>query len=213
MSNTQLSVDDAAVVLIDHTVGFANLIGSHTPEENAHGAIALAQIADLFDIPLVVTGAPDDAAAGPLYPELLAVLGEKHPVIKRADLGFDSFENPEFAEAVESTGRRQLIMAGVLTDMCLTLTALTAIERGYQVHIVVDASASTTKETHDAAVQRMIQAGAIPTNWFAVGSELQRKWTNLDTAEGLSAIVDEHIATWRQLHAYTATIAKFSAEK
>lgn len=210
MSTTQLTTDDAAIVLIDHTVGFAGLIGSHTPEENMHGAVALAQIADLFDMPLVVTGAPDDAPAGPLYPELLTTLGQKHPVIKRGDLGFDSFDNAEFDSAVQATGRRQLIMAGVLTDMCLTLTALTAIERGYQVHIVVDASASTTRETHDAAVLRLVQAGAIPTNWFAVGSELQRKWTNLDTADGLTAIIDQHIATWRHLHSYTAAVTQYS---
>lgn len=207
MSRTQLSVDDSAIVLIDHAVGFANLIGSHTPEENIHGAVALAEIAKVFQIPLVVTGAPDDTPAGPLYPQLQEVLGD-HPVIVRDDLGFDSFDNADFAAAIEATGRRQLVMAGVLTDMCLMLTALTAIERGYEVHVVVDASASTTKETHDTAVLRLVQAGAIPNNWFAVGSELQRSWTKLDTAPGLASVIDEHIATWRQLHAYTANIAK-----
>lgn len=207
MAGTQLSVDDSAIVLIDHAVGFANLIGSHTPEENVHGAVALAEIAKVFGIPLVVTGAPDDAPAGPLYPELQKVLGD-HPVIVREDLGFDSFDNPDFAAAVEATGRKQLIMAGVLTDMCLALTALSAIERGYQVHVVVDASASTTKETHDTAVLRLVQAGAIPNNWFAVGSELQRSWTKLDTAQDLADVIDEHLTTWRQLHAYTANLAK-----
>ncbi|MGH3588515.1 MAG: isochorismatase family protein, partial [Pseudonocardia sp.] len=169
MTRTPLSPDNSAIVLIDHAIGFSNLIGSHTPEENVSGAVALAKIAKVFDMPLVVTNGFDDAPSGPLYPELADVLGD-HPVIRRRD-GFDAFYDEDFAAAIETTGRRRLIMAGVQTDVCLVQTALTAIDRGHEVYVVVDASAATTKETHDTAVLRLIQAGAIPTNWLAIGSE------------------------------------------
>jgi nicotinamidase-related amidase len=210
MARTPLSPDNSAIVLIDHAIGFSNLIGSHTLEENVNGAVALAKIAKVFDMPLVVTNGYDDAPSGPLYPELADVLGD-HPVIHRHE-GFDAFYDETFAAAVEATGRRRLIMAGVQTDVCLAQTALTALDRGYEVYAVVDASAATTKETHDTAVQRLIQAGVIPTNWLAIGSELQRSWTEQGTAPGFAKVIYEHLSSWRHQNALTTNVREHAAK-
>ncbi|WP_433435808.1 isochorismatase family protein [Nonomuraea sp. CA-141351] len=211
MARTPLSPDNAAIVLIDHAVGFSNLIGSHTLEENLNGTLALAKTAKIFDMPLVVTTTDDDAPAGPLYPELLDVLGD-HPVNRRPQV-FDAFEDEGFAAAIEGTGRRRLIMAGIQTDVCVALTALTAIDRGYEVYVVVDASAATIKETHDTAVMRLVQAGAIPVNWLGVGSELLGGWTrDLKTASAFGEVVYQHLPSWKHQNALTTNVRKYAAK-
>ncbi|GAA5077879.1 nicotinamidase-related amidase [Thermocatellispora tengchongensis] len=207
MARTPLSADNAAIVLIDHAIGFSNLIGSHTIEENLNGTLALAKIAKVFGTPLVVTNGSDDGPAGPLYPELQDVLGD-HPVIVRPPV-FDAFDDENFAAAVEASGRRRLIMAGIQTDVCLALTALTAVDRGYEVYAVVDASAATTKETHDTAVMRLVQAGVIPVNWLAVGSELLGGWTrDPNAATGFGEVIYQHLRSWRHQNALTTNVRK-----
>ncbi|WP_242910814.1 isochorismatase family protein [Actinomadura terrae] len=210
MARTPLSPDNSAIVLIDHAVGFANLIGPKTVEENVSGAVALAKIAKVFDVPMVVTNGYDDAPSGPLYPELAEVLGD-HPVVHRSE-GFDAFYDERFAAAIEATGRRKLIMAGIQTDVCLAFTALTALDRGHEVYAVVDASAATTKETHDTAIMRLVQAGVVPVNWLAVGSELQRSWTEEKTAPGFAKVIFEHLGSWRHQHAYTDSIREHATK-
>ncbi|MGH3585018.1 MAG: isochorismatase family protein [Pseudonocardia sp.] len=209
MARTPLSADNSAIVLIDHEIGFSNLIGSHTIEENINGAVALAKIAKVFGTPLVVTAGREESPAGPLYPQLREVL-EDHPVIER-DEGFDAFYDENFAAAIEATGRRRLIMAGVQTDVCLALTALTAVDRGYEVYAVVDASAATTKETHDYALTRLVQAGVIPVNWLAVGSELQRAWTEQETAPDFAKVIYDHLPSWGHQNALTTSVRKHAA--
>ncbi|MFW6695158.1 isochorismatase family protein [Streptomyces sp. MAR4 CNX-425] len=209
MARAPLSADNSAIVLVDHAVGFSNLTRSHPIEETLDGALALAEIAKVFDVPLVVTNGPDDGPAGPLYPELLAALGD-HPVIKRGPV-FDAFGDEEFTAAVEATGRRRLIVAGIQTDVCVALTALTALDRGYEVYVVVDASAATTRETHDAAVMRLVQAGAVPVNWLAVGSELLGGWTDDPTAPAFGEVIFKHLTSWKHQNALTAGVRENAA--
>ncbi|RFS83566.1 isochorismatase family protein [Actinomadura spongiicola] len=210
MPYTPLTADNSAVVLIDHEVGFSNLIGSHTIEENLNGTLALAKTAKLFKLPLIVTAAPEDFPAGPLYPELAQVLGDT-PVIHRPPV-FDAFVDDQFATAIEAAGRKKLIMAGIQTDICLALTALTALDRGYEVYIVVDASAATTKETHDTAVMRLVQAGAIPVNWLAVGSEILRGWVDQPLAPAFGELIHEHLPSWRHHHVANTAVAKYATQ-
>jgi isochorismate hydrolase len=158
----------------------------------------------------LVTAGFDESPAGPLYPELAAALGDT-PVHHRVD-GFDAFFDEGFATAIEATGRKKLVMAGIQTDVCLALTALTALNKGYEVYVVVDASAATTKETHDYALQRLIQAGAVPINWLAVGSELLRSWTEEKYAAGFAKVIFDHLPSWRHSNAHTTSVREF-AEK
>ncbi|WP_433870182.1 isochorismatase family protein [Saccharopolyspora sp. CA-218241] len=209
MATTPLTRENSAIVLIDHEVGFSNLVKSHNIEETVNNTVALAKVAQVFDLPLVVTAARETDPAGPLYPELKRVLGD-HPVIHRAPV-FDSFDNDEFAAAIEATGRTKLVMAGIQTDVCLALTVLTALNRGYEVYVVVDASGATTEETHDTAVMRLAQAGAVPVNWLAVASELLRGWVDEPLAPAIGEIIYEHLPSWGHQHVLTATVAEHSA--
>ncbi|MFG1603321.1 isochorismatase family protein [Actinoplanes sp. NPDC049265] len=171
MNLEPLSPDNAAVVLVDYAIGFANLLRSHDLREHITNAVGLATTAKLYGAPLVVTNGEASKPSGPLYPELMAAIGDE-PVIERTT-AFNSFLDPDFAAAVKATGRRRLIVGGIATDGCVLQTVLGALREGYEVSVVVDASASTSEEAHDMAVQRMIQAGVTPVTWWSLAAEFQ----------------------------------------
>ncbi|WP_207925991.1 isochorismatase family protein [Actinocrispum wychmicini] len=196
-------------MLIDHGIGFANLFRSHTVAENVNGVVALARIARIYGVPLIVTSGPDNSPVGPLYPQLAAVLGD-HPVVLRSG-AFDAFEEEAFTRAIEATGRQRLVMAGLMTEGCLLHTALGAVEQGYEVRAVLDASACVTTETHELAVRRMTQAGVIPTSWLSVAAEYQVTWANAETADGFRDLVGGHSPTFAMQGAMQANIERHAA--
>ncbi|MNJ67828.1 nicotinamidase/pyrazinamidase [compost metagenome] len=104
----------------------------------------------------------------------------------------NSWEDEAFVAAVKATGRKKLVMAALWTEVCLTFPALEAIEAGYEVYIVTDASGGTSQEAHDMAVQRMIQAGAIPVTWQQVLLEYQRDWSKRESYDAVMELVREH---------------------
>ncbi|WP_432990091.1 isochorismatase family protein [Dactylosporangium sp. CA-233914] len=166
-----LSPDNSTVILVDYAVGFANLLRSHDLREHLANVAGLAKTAKLYGSGLVVTNGEASKPSGPLYPELLEVIGDQ-PVIERST-AFNSFLDAGFAKAVRATGRRNLLIGGIATDGCVLQTVLGALREGYQPYVVVDASASLSREAHDVAVQRMTMAGAVPVTWWSVAAEFQ----------------------------------------
>jgi nicotinamidase-related amidase len=209
MTRTHISADDSAIVLIDYALGFANLFRSHSVDQNSNAAMAVAKIAQVYGVPLVVTNGPDESGSGPLYPPLAEVLGD-HPTVIRYG-AFDGFDEEPFTKAIEATGRRRLVLAGLMTEGCVLHTALTAVGQGYEVFVVVDACAGETEETHQVALQRMIQAGVIPTTWLSLASEYQRTWAREATAPGFMAIIGSHNPPFAMHGAMTASVAKFAS--
>ncbi|WP_405834954.1 isochorismatase family protein [Streptomyces sp. NBC_01176] len=179
--------------MIDHAVGFANLFRSHHLAEHVNNTVALAKTALVYDLPLVVTNGADTSPSGPLFGQFKQVLGDREVVVRQGN--FDAFATERFAEALAATGRRKLLLSGLMTEGCVLQTALSGLERGYDVHVVVDAVAGETREIHDAAVQRMVQAGVVPVTWLSVASELQGTYENLATVEGFMGLMAEHSPT------------------
>ncbi|OPG08813.1 isochorismatase family protein [Microbispora sp. GKU 823] len=171
MNLAPLSPDDTTVVLVDYAVGFANLLRSHDLREHIANVVGLAKTATLYGSGLVVTNGEASKPSGPLYPELLEVIGDR-PVIERTT-AFNSFLDPAFAEAVRATGSRRLVIGGIATDGCVLQTALGALREGYEAYVVVDATASLSREAHDAAVQRMTMSGVVPVTWWSLAAEFQ----------------------------------------
>jgi isochorismate hydrolase len=141
-----------------------------------------------------VTNGLPSKPSGPLYPELLDVIGDQ-PVIERGG-NFNCFLDDAFSAAVRATGRKKLAIAGVSTEGCVLQTVLGALREDYEVFLVVDASASLTKETHDTAVQRMVQAGATPVTWFSLAGEFQVDH-RYPTAPFYQQLMREHVPTMR----------------
>ena len=176
----QLSPDNAAVLFIDNqttlTLGVQS-IDLTVLKTNTEG---LAKLAKLFALPVVLTttGGGADGASGGLLKGITDTFPDTQPVNRMGNL--NAMDDPRFAAAVKATGRRKLILSGITTDFCLVYPALSLIAQGHHVFIPVDASGSWTTAIDDAALQRLIQAGATPTNVQSIFGELQNSSMNQD---------------------------------
>lgn len=188
-----LSPDNHAVMLIDYQ--YLQLISarSHDPAAVVSSAILLARGAKLFGVPtLLATGL---AARQGIIREVQAVFPDQTP-LDRTNL--NCFEDPRFVEWAANTGRKKLVMGGLWTESCLLMSALSALTAGYEVYIVTDASASGSLESHESAVQRMVQAGCIPIAAGTYLKELQRDWAREDTAAQVRDIYTEQGSAYGQ---------------
>src|SRR6516165_5510104 len=200
-----LSPDNAAVLLVDHQVGLLSLVGDYGPDEFKNNVLALAAAARFFKLPTILTTSFENGPNGVILPELKAAFPDA-PFIPRPGQ-INAWDNADFVEAVRKTGRKQLIMAGVVTDVCVAFPALFALREGYQVFVVVDASGTFNKSVRDAALMRMSQAGAVMVNWFAVACELARDWRH--DMEGLARLLGGHLPAYQNLMtSYGALMSK-----
>ena len=192
---TRLAKDDAACLLIDHQSGLISLVQDFSPGEFKNNVLALAAVARFFELPTILTTSFEDGPNGPIVPELKETFADA-PLIARPGQ-INAWDNQDFVRAVEETGRKQLIIAGVVTDVCVAFPALSALEAGYDVFIVTDASGTFNPEVRQAAWTRMAHAGAQLLNWFSVACELHRDWRN--DIEGLGKLLSDHIPNYRNL--------------
>jgi nicotinamidase-related amidase len=209
MSQLELHTpENTAVVLIDHNLGTALSVQSMDRQALVSNTVALAKLAKGLNMPLVVTNGQDTDPSSILFPELTAVLGDTEVIARRGT--FNAWDDADFVAAVERTGRRRLVLAGLWTEVCVMFPALSALRAGYEVSVVVDASAGESAQTQDAAIQRMVQAGVVPVTWFSLGAELTASWTNVDRAAVLGMAAAEHLMTFgltSQYFAHTLSIS------
>ena len=202
---SRLDKNNAAVLLVDHQAGLLSLVRDIEPDKFKNNVLALADLAAYFKLPTILTTSFEDGPNGPLVPELKEKFPNA-PFIPRPGQ-INAWDNEDFVEAVRKTGRKQLIMAGVVTDVCVAFPALCALREGYQVFVVVDASGTFNKSVRDAALMRMAQAGAVMVNWFAVACELARDWRH--DMEGLAGLLGGHLPAYQNLiTSYRANTAK-----
>ena len=200
----RLSKDDAAVLLVDHQAGLVSLVQDYPPNEFKNNVLALADIAKFFNLPTVLSTSFETGPNGPMVPELKQMFPDA-PYIPRPGQ-INAWDNADFVQAVKDTGRKQLIIAGVVTDVCVTFVTLSALEAGYDVFVVTDASGTFNENVRDAAWVRMNNAGAQLLNWFAVACELHRDWRN--DIEGLGNLLSNHIPLYRSLMTSYFTLTK-----
>lgn len=184
-----LTPQNSALIFIDHQPQMAFGVASIDRQLLKNNVTALAKAGKLFKIPIILTSVETRSFSGYLWPELLSVFPDQAP-IERSSM--NSWEDKKFVEAVKKTGCKKLVIAALWTEVCLAFPALEALEAGYEVYFVTDASGGTSKEAHDMAVQRMVQAGAVPVTWQQVLLEWQRDWARKETYDGVISIVKEH---------------------
>ncbi|MBS4201604.1 hydrolase [Bacillus sp. FJAT-49732] len=178
-ASSLLTPSNCTLIMIDHqTQMFAGVesIGRQTLVNNTVG---LATAAKVFNVSIILTTINAEGFSGQLLPQLQAVFPEQKPIDRT---NTNTWEDENVVAAVEKTGRKKLIMAALWTEICLAFPVLSAIEAGYEVYFVTDASGGETTIAHDTAVQRMIQAGGIPVTWLQILFELQRDWAREETA-------------------------------
>lgn len=182
-----LTSRNSALILLDHEPQMLFGIQSHDRATLVNNVAGLAETGKAFNLPVVLTTVAEDFS-GPLIPEISRVFPGIKPIDRTT---LNAWAEPNFVAAVKATGRKKLIMAGWWTELCLTLPTLSALDAGYEVYIVSDASGSGTKEAHDLGIQRMAQAGAVPMTWVGVISELQYDWARKETYEAVNKIFVE----------------------
>lgn len=189
------------MLLIDHQVGLLSLVRDFSPAEFKNNVLAVADIARHYKIPTVLTTSFENGPNGVLMPEVRERFPEA-PFIPRPGQ-INAWDNDDFVKAVRATGRKQLILAGIVTEVCVAFPALSALADGYEVFVVVDASGTFSETTRNAALMRMQQAGAQMTSWFALASELQRDWRH--DGPGLTKILMDHLPEYNAISvAYNA---------
>jgi nicotinamidase-related amidase len=183
-----LRPEDSVLVLIDHQpYQFANL-HSHEPTMIVNNVIGLAKAAKVFNVPTILTTVIEERG-GYLIKGLQDVFPDQKPIDRTF---INTWQDKRVVDAVKATGRKQLVLAALWTEICLAMPAIQALGDGYDVFIVTDASGGVSAEAHDMGVRRMVAAGAIPITWLAAVAEWQRDWAREESAVGLAGVVAEH---------------------
>ncbi|WP_409525560.1 isochorismate family cysteine hydrolase YcaC [Nitrincola sp. MINF-07-Sa-05] len=194
-SYTRLDKDNAAVLLVDHQAGLLSLVRDMDPDRFKNNVLALADLTKYFGLPTILTTSFENGPNGPLVPELKETFPDAPYIARPGQI--NAWDNDDFVKAVKATGKKQLIVAGVVTEVCVAFPVLSALEEGYEVFVITDASGTFNELTRDAAWDRMSAAGAQLMTWFGAACELHRDWRN--DVEGLGALFSNHIPDYRNL--------------
>ncbi|MFJ4193375.1 isochorismate family cysteine hydrolase YcaC [Pseudomonas sp. NPDC089534] len=201
----RLNKDDAIVLLVDHQTGLISLVQDFSPNEFKNNVLALADLAKFFDLPTVLTTSFEQGPNGPLVPELKEMFPDAPYIARPGQI--NAWDNEDFVKAIKATGRKQIIIAGVVTDVCVAFPTLSALAEGFEVFVVTDASGTFNTTVQQAAWARMSAAGAQLMNWFSVACELHRDWRN--DIEGLGNLLSQRIPNYRNLmNSYAALSAR-----
>lgn len=188
--NALLRPEDSVLVLIDHQPYQLANLNSHDPQMAVNNATGLAKAAKAFGVPTILTSVLAERG-GLIFSQITDVFPDQE-VIDRTLI--NTWQDPKVVDAVKATGRKQLIMAGLWTEVCVAMPAIQALGEGWDVTVITDASGGTSVEAHEVAIQRMIAAGANVMTWLALAAEWQRDWARMETAGPVTEVMKHHAA-------------------
>ncbi len=184
-----ITPDNSVLILIDHQPQMAFATRSIDGQTLVNNVTGLAKSAKVFGVPTILTTVASKTFSGPIFPPVQAVFPNQKPIDRTS---MNAWEDKNFVAAVKKIGRKKLVVAALWTEVCLATAALSAIDDGYETYIVSDASGGVTLEAHERAIERMIQAGAVPMTWIQVLLEWQRDWARTNTYEAVMNVAKEH---------------------
>lgn len=173
--------NDTAMLLIDHQSGLFQVVKDMEMTVLRKHATALAKMATLCKMPVITTASVPQGPNGPLIPEIRESAPHAQYVARTGQI--NAWDNPDFVAAVKATGRKTLIIAGTVTSVCMAFPAISAVQEGYKVFAVVDASGTYSKMAQEITLARIVQAGVVPVDTAAVASELQKTWHRPDAQQ------------------------------
>ncbi|AOJ62258.1 hydrolase [Burkholderia ubonensis] len=214
MSNPKLEVltpQNSQLIFIDQQPQMAFGVQSIDRQALKNNVVGLAKAAKAFDIPTIITTVETESFSGFTYPELLDVFPNQ-PLLERTSM--NSWDDQKVRDALAANGRKKVVVAGLWTEVCNTTFALCAMLEGdYEIYMVADASGGTSKDAHDFAMQRMVQAGVVPVTWQQVTLEWQRDWARRDTYDAVMAIAKEHSGAYGMGVDYAYTMVHKAAQR
>ena len=206
-----LTPQNSQIIIIDHQPQMAFGVQSIDRQVLKNNVVALAKAAKAFKVPTTITTVETEGFSGHTYPEILAVFPE-NKILERTSM--NSWDDQNVRDALATTGRKKIIVAGLWTEVCNLMFALSAMkEGGYEIYMVADASGGTSKEAHDYAMQRMVQAGVVPVTWQQVLLEWQRDWACKETYDTTLAVVKEHSGAYGMGVDYAYTLVHKQPER
>ena len=214
MSNPKLEVltpQNSQLIIIDHQPQMAFGVQSMDRQALKNNVVGLAKAAKIFNVPTTITTVESNSFSGYTYPEILDVFPDAR-TLERTSM--NSWDDQKVRDALKANGRKKVVVAGLWTEVCNTTFALCAMLEGdYEIYMVADASGGTTKEAHDYAMQRMIQAGVVPVTWQQVLLEWQRDWAHRDTYDAVMKLVKEHSGAYGMGVDYAYTMVHKAAQR
>jgi nicotinamidase-related amidase len=206
-----LTPQNSQLIFIDHQPQMAFGVQSIDRQVLKNNAVALAKAAKVFQIPTIITSVESESFSGYTYPELLDVFPDKK-LLERTSM--NSWDDKKVRDALKANGRNKVVVSGLWTEVCNITFAISAmLEGGYEIYMVADASGGTSKEAHDYAMQRMIQAGVVPMTWQPVMLEWQRDWARRDTYDAVMAVVREHSGAYGMGVDYAYTMVHKASQR
>ena len=187
-----LTKDNAAVILVDHQVNLMTGVRDYETGELKHNVVALARAARALGLPIVATSTARDTLWGPTFPELVEALGGIE-IIDRSTV--NAYDDPRVAAAIEATGRKKLIFAGISLEVCAGFPAMTAVAKGHDAYIAVDASGTFNRTKHDVNLLRLQQAGVILSDYATLMVEVLKD----NGAPEAAAVYDALDMPWAKL--------------
>lgn len=188
-----LTPDNCVVALIDFQPQMLFGVSNFDRQSIINNVVALAKAAKVFDVPVVLTTVESKSFSGNMWPQIIAVFPEQEP-IERSSMS--SWDDKSVVAAIEKTGRKKIVLAGLWTETCVTLPTVQAIHDGYEIYVVQDCCGDVSVLAHENAMKRMIQAGAKPVTALSVMLEWQRDWAERDTYDALMDIVKTHCGAY-----------------
>ena len=185
-ANVLLKPEECAMLLVDFQAGLGFGVESIPRQLVVNNAVGLARTAVAFKVPVIASTSASRVYSGPLLPALQEALPAVKPIERRS---MNVWEDDTARNAVVATNRRRLIVAGFLTEACVSFPALSALKDGFEVFVVGDACGGLTSQSHELALRRLEQAGARLTSWIQILLEFQRDWTRHETYEAARAVV------------------------
>jgi len=183
-----LTPENSVLVLIDHQAFQFSNTRNMDPTMILNNTIGLAKAAKAFKVPTILTTVVG-ARGGHLPQALQAVFPDQVPIDRTT---LNTWEDSRVVDLVKKTGRKKIVFAALWTEICLAYPAIHAMGDGYDAYVVTDASGGVSVEAHDRAIQRLVQAGAVPVTWMGVMSEWQRDWAREATVGAVGEIVSAH---------------------
>jgi nicotinamidase-related amidase len=172
----QFTPENAALVLVDYQVGTMQLIRTSSSDLCLRNAVTLASAAKALNMPVVLTSSQEDRIQGPISPALQRVLPDAYKArVKRKGI-VNAWGDPNFSAAIAATGRKNIIMGGVTTDICLVFPSISAVQEGYNVLAVMDAGGSSYEIQEELAQRRMMHGGVVLTTTNTIVAELVQNW-------------------------------------
>ncbi|HRI65858.1 MAG TPA: hydrolase [Polyangium sp.] len=185
--------EDSAVVFIDHQPQMTFGVASIERASLINNVTLLAKVAKTYKVPAILTAVETEAFSGYVWPQLLDVFPGQ-PVIERTSM--NSWDDAGFRSAIEATGRKNILLTGLWTEVCVTWPAIEMLGAGYNIYVVEDCCGATSPAAHDAALSRMVQAGAVRLTTLAALLEWQRDWANREHYNELMGILKQHAGAY-----------------